>query len=314
MVGKLRNNKTLSRIYTGWKDEVDQRKQWKGIPELPYGIKALDNLCWGLHRKQVCCIAARPSEGKTTLGLNIGWNLSDAGKTVYFISLEMSKEQLLERIFCDVFSVHNTKIRTGQIDTETERKMESFERLVNEQKPSLLIRDDLGYNYQEIEYAVKNLKPKADVIILDYIQLCSLGNYRNKQEAISEYIRAMKQLATEENIAVIVLSQINRKVGERTDRRPQLHELKGCVHGDSIVEGRKIKDIVEKKQYFPVESIGTKVTPSRLIDVGPKECLKIKTKSGKEIILSTDTKLYNGEWIKSKHLKVGDRIYVKKEE
>lgn len=234
-VGKLPQITPLPKIYDGLIEELAKRN---GVPELPTGIDELDQIIWGLHRKQLFIIAARPSEGKTALGLQIGWNLADAGRTVFFISLEMSREQLLERLVCNVMSIRNTDLREGKLTFDIKNRMEMFKKLIVEGRPKLLLTDDAGYRYEDIAVTVKRLTPRPDVLILDYIQLCSMGKYNSKLDAISEYVRALKQLAVEYNMAVVVLSQINRGVKERKDRRPLLEELKGSgtleEHADSV--------------------------------------------------------------------------------
>jgi len=225
----------LAKIYDGLINDITKRQ---GTPELPTGIPELDRLLWGLHRKQLMIIAARPSEGKTTLGLQIAWNLADTGKTVFFISLEMSKEQLLERLLCNTMSIRNTDLRSGQITPDMDSRIDTFGKMIREHKPKLLLTDDIGYDWQDIQVTIEKLDPKPDVIILDYIQLCSMGKYHNKVDAISEYVRAMKQLSIEHDLAVVCLSQINRGIKDRKDRRPLMDELKGSgtleEHADTV--------------------------------------------------------------------------------
>ena len=306
----------LARIFAGLSDNIAQRTT---RPELPTGISSLDTILWGLHRKQVLCIAARPSEGKTTLGLQIAWNLADAHFVVHFISLEMSKEQLVERQLCNTMNIHNTKLRHGQVDDTIKSKMAHFKTMLDEQKPKLLITDDVGYHYKQIEDLIDRLNPRPDVVMLDYIQLCTLGRHDSKVEAISEYVRALKQLAVEKNIAIVILSQINRGIKDRADKRPRLEELKGsgCILGSSLVMGRPIKEIYERKLYFPVASLdvqtGAKrgIMPSSIVDTGTLNCYRLKTKGGKEIVASEATKfLTRNGWIAIKDLRCHDYIVV----
>ena len=221
---KIKDIKPLSALFEGLKADFKTRI---GKPGLPTGIDELDAVLWGVHRQQVLCIASRPSEGKTTLGMQLAWNLADTGKSVYFISLEMSRHQLVERLLCNLMSIRNTDLRSGAITAETHTKIGLFEKLLRESKPKLTITDNIGYDYTEIEQVIKHLSSKPDIIILDYIQLCSLGRHGSRVESISEYVRALKQLSVEMDAAVILLSQINRGVRERSDRRPLLEELKG---------------------------------------------------------------------------------------
>jgi len=134
----------------------------------------------------------------------------------------------------------------------------------------------------------------------------------------------MKEFSVKYDFAAVVLSQINRGSTERRDRRPQLQDLKGsgCIHGDSLIYHifsntyMPIRKVYQSKRDFPVETMRAEdetkglITPSKVWDTGKLHCYRIKTKSGKEIILSKDTKVFNKKWIKVKDLHIGDKIYV----
>jgi len=170
-------------------------------------------------------IAGRPSEGKTSFGLQIAWEQANSGKITYFISLEMSKESLLERLFCQQFKVNNEKLRRGSLNEDIKTRLKLFKDTINEMK--LLITDGIGYQYKNLRELIEALSPKPDVVILDYIQLISsIGRY-STYEALTEYIRAFKEMANTYNFVGILLSQINRASLNRTGGKATMADLKG---------------------------------------------------------------------------------------
>jgi hypothetical protein len=154
-----------------------------------------------------------------------------------------------------------------------------------------------------------------DVIVIDHLNEISGGE--NKFAAIETYLGKIREMAIRRNVALVVCSQVNRSSRMDDDKKPQLHQIKGCVHPDTIVGGKTIRDRVENNDYSPVPSVDPEtgiaydIEPYRLIRSGVKKCLKIKTKSGKEIILSTDTMLYDGkQWRKSVTFSPKDKILL----
>jgi len=191
-------------------------------PELPFGLTDLDDATQGLRRGRVHIIAARPSECKTSLGLQTAWNLADAGKTVAFISLEDSKKRCTERIFCNVMSVDNVSLSKGIWDTQTE---ERYQLMLGMLKPiTFLVMDDFGYNWAEFQQVLESVKPKPDVAFLDYINMIEMLKGQNKRDTISEFVRECKRYAVHSNMALVILAQINRSGAD--DARPGLHHLK----------------------------------------------------------------------------------------
>ena len=301
-------------------------KNRKSTPKYPTDLRDLDRVIWGIHKKELFVIGARPSMGKTSLAGQLAFNLSAAHFNVLFISLEMSKEQIVERLFCNVTRVNNLSLREGKVDDEIKSRMDVFDKLIEELP--LCVVDQCGYNFSDIETLIEEMEPKPDIVFIDYIQLISQGRFNNKVSAIEEYFRRLKELSIKYNLAMIVLSQIRRMEASRQNKRPTMDELKGsgCVHGNSLVyKGatkcfKAMRKIYKEQDFFPVETINIKtkkrelITPSRIIDTGKLHCYRVKTKGGKEIILSKDTKLFDNKWIKAIKLKIGNKIYVQKQE
>lgn len=275
-------------------------------------LPRLDDMIWGLKRKKLTVIGARPSQGKSSLLAQIALDLIQADKKVVYFSWEETPEGLTQRMLNNYGKVDNFLTQSGQFGRK-EKDHKAVAGLKNIlMKNNLNIIGKRGRTLADFKRLIEQHK-QVDCVVVDYIQLIDKKGSSTAKDAYDEFIQEARELAKERNCAMLIASQINRAtVQNKQVTPPMMNELKGCIHGDSIVGGKRIQDIVENNNYFPVTSVGGKVTPSRLINVGDKKCLKIKTRSGKEIILSTDTKMYNGNWIKSKDLKVGDNVYIKK--
>lgn len=211
--------RNLFEIYQSLKGDIAKRTE---NPELPFGLRELDERIHGLRRGRVHVIAARPSEGKTSLALQIAWHLVCEGKTVAYVSLEDDCKQLVERVLCNTQRIENTQLIRGVWTDETEHKAKAMETAFKSFK--LLLLDGYGYNWREFQTVIEGTKPKPDVIFLDYVNMIELSNGFSKREVVGEFVRASKSWAVKENVAIVILAQINRSGAE--DKRPRLHHLK----------------------------------------------------------------------------------------
>lgn len=212
----------------------ENREMVTGVPS---HFADLDKLTAGFQPSDLIIIAARPSMGKTALALNIARNAAlESGIPVGFFSLEMSKEQLAMRLLCSEARVDSHKIRTGFLSRQECAKMLTAAGYFMD--AALYIDDTPAIS--SLELRAKARRMKADrglgMIVVDYLQLMRSreGTERREQE-ISEISRSLKALAKEINIPVIALSQLNRKVEERHDKRPQLSDLResGAIEQDA---------------------------------------------------------------------------------
>jgi len=218
--------------------DPDAKEKYRGIPT---GFKALDNILSGLQPSDLVVLAARPSMGKTALALNIGENIAKRGKSVGLISLEMSKEQLVERMFCSLLSVDSWKMRTGKLSDDDFSKIGGVMDELNNMK--IYIDDSIGNSISELKAKARRLKMEhgLDVLVIDYLQLMSVGNYTsyqsNRVQEISEISRSLKALARDLNIPIIALSQLSRAVELRPSKIPQLSDLResGAIEQDADV-------------------------------------------------------------------------------
>lgn len=218
--------------------DPDSKEKYRGIPT---GFKSLDNLLSGLQPSDLVVLAARPSMGKTAFALNIGENIAKRGKTVGLISLEMSKEQLVERMFCSLLSVDSWKMRTGKLSDDDFAKIGGVMDELNSMK--IYIDDSVGNSISELKAKARRLKMEhgLDVLVIDYLQLMSAGNFSsyqsNRVQEISEISRSLKALARDLNIPIIALSQLSRAVEMRPSKIPQLSDLResGAIEQDADV-------------------------------------------------------------------------------
>ena len=218
-------------------DELVQKKEH--ITGLPTGFKDLDEKTSGLHPSELIIIAGRPSMGKTSLALNIARNVAvEEKKPVAIFSLEMSKEQVVERLLCVEARVDSHKLRTGFLADEDSPKLSIAAGVLFD--APIFIDDSSTLNALELRAKARRLKVKEDValIILDYIQLMSAETVtENRQQEIADISRALKSLARELKIPIIGVSQLSRRVETREDHRPRLSDLResGALEQDADV-------------------------------------------------------------------------------
>src|SRR5580698_8280340 len=213
-------------------------KEGKSITGIPTGYVELDKLTSGLQPSKLLILAARPSQGKTALALNLAEDISiRAGQPVAFFSLEMSKESLLQRLVASVAQIDAHKFRTGHLSrTDWTGMTDALGTISN----APLWVDDAGF-ISVLEIGAKARRLKRDkglsLLIVDYLQLITArGRFGNRQEEVASISRGLKGLAKELQIPVLVLSQLTR-APERDERGPQLSDLResGAIEQDADV-------------------------------------------------------------------------------
>lgn len=233
---------SIDKITISALDKIEEASKSKGsITGLPTGFIDLDYKLSGLQPSDLIIVAARPSMGKTAFVLNIAQYVAVRKKKAAAIfSLEMSKEQLVNRLLALESQVNSQGIRSGQLkDNEWERLIEGAGDIG---KSGLILDDTPSISITELRSKCRKYKLEYDisVIFIDYLQLMS-GNIGkkndNRQQEISDISRALKALARELSIPVIALSQLNRSVELRTDKRPMLSDLRetGAIEQDADV-------------------------------------------------------------------------------
>ena len=211
------------------------------VTGIPTGFLDLDYKMAGLQPSDLILVAARPSMGKTAFVLNIAQHVAfKAKKSVAIFSLEMSKEQLVNRLFALEAQVDSQSLRTGNLKDEDWEKL--IESAGNIGKSNLIIDDTPGISISELRSKCRKFKLEhgLDLIIIDYLQLMTGrvgGRSESRQQEISDISRALKGLARELNVPVIALSQLSRAVEQRPDHRPMLSDLResGAIEQDADV-------------------------------------------------------------------------------
>ncbi len=221
-------------------DRIDQASRIKGnVTGLSTGFTDLDSRTAGLQPADFILIAARPSMGKTALVLNIAEYLTmREDKCVAIFSLEMSKEQLVNRMFAMQSHVEAQKIRTGDLsESEWAEVIDSAQRIGESR---LIIDDTPAITVAEMRSKCRKFKLEfgLDIIIIDYLQLMSGSGNRggdSRQQEISDISRSLKALARELNVPVVALSQLSRAVESRPNHRPMLSDLResGAIEQDA---------------------------------------------------------------------------------
>ncbi len=223
-------------------ERIEKASRNKGaVTGIPTGFLDLDYKLSGLQPSDLVLIAARPSMGKTAFVLNIAQHVAfKSQKNVAIFSLEMSKEQLVNRLFSLESQVNSQALRTGNLkDTDWEKLIEGAGIIG---KSNLIIDDTPGISISELRSKCRKYKLEhdLDLIIIDYLQLMSgrAGSRTDsRQQEISEISRSLKGLARELNVPVLALSQLSRAVEQRPDHRPMLSDLResGAIEQDADV-------------------------------------------------------------------------------
>jgi replicative DNA helicase len=211
------------------------------ITGVPTGLTDLDRLTGGLQRSDLITLAARPAVGKSGLAVSIAYNAAmKHNKNIAIFSLEMSKEQLFQRIVAMDARVNQTKLRNGDIDDEDwERIIESLGRL----NIPIYIDDTPAITCAEMKSKLRQMAAsgyKPDLVVIDYLQLMKTpGSKRtdNRVQEVSEISRDLKILARELDIPVLALAQLSREVEKRQVKIPQLSDLResGSIEQDSDI-------------------------------------------------------------------------------
>ncbi len=217
----------------------DLSKNKGGVTGLPTGFIDIDNQTAGFQRSDLILIAARPSMGKTAFALNIAQYIGVRKRmSVAIFSLEMSKEQLINRMICSEALINAQNLRTGNLTSDEWQKLvESIEPIANSK---IYIDDTPGISATELRAKCRKLKLEKglDAVFIDYLQLMVSGKRsESRQQEVSDISRTLKAIAREIDAPVIALSQLSRGVEQRHDKRPMLSDLResGAIEQDADV-------------------------------------------------------------------------------
>ena len=219
------------------------------VTGLPTGFQELDKMTTGFHDDELIIIAARPGVGKTSFALNVAQFVGlHTDKTVAMFSLEMSGEQLVQRMLASEGLINSQHLRTGQLDEQEWKKLiVASGSLAN---TSIYIDDTPGIKMSEIRAKSRRLakeKGNLGLIVIDYLQLIEGPRSESRQQEVSAISRQLKKLAKELHVPVIALSQLSRSVEQRQDKRPVLSDIR---ESGSIEQDADIVSFLYRDDYY----------------------------------------------------------------
>lgn len=240
-----------------------------GITGIPTDFIDLDRLTSGLHPSDFIILAARPSMGKTALALNIASNVAlkahkkmgGEPRSVAIFSLEMSKEQLVNRMLCAEGQIDSSRLRVGEMSSDDWARLWGACDALS--KAKVYIDDTPGITAMDMRSRARRLKAEhgLDLIVVDYLQLMQGSGKRNnsgdRQQEVSEISRSLKALARELNVPVIALSQLSRSVEARTVKRPMLSDLR---ESGSLEQDADIVAFLYREDYYNKETENKDIT------------------------------------------------------
>jgi len=225
-------------------DRIDELHREKGkLRGIPTNFTALDNLLSGLQKSDLVILAARPSVGKSAFAMDIARNAAKAGHSVGVFSLEMSKEQLVDRLICAEANIDMWKMRTGKLAESSDDFTRIGSALGTLSEIPLYLDDTASTNIMDIRTKARRLQMERglDMIIIDYLQLLesrnSKGSSDNRVQEVAEITRGLKAVARELNVPVLALSQLSRAVEMSKPAIPKLSHLResGSIEQDADV-------------------------------------------------------------------------------
>jgi replicative DNA helicase len=240
------------------------------VTGVPTGFADLDELTAGFQPSDLIIVAARPSMGKTAFTLNIAQHAAITAKQpVAFFSLEMSKEQLVQRVLCAEARVDASRLRRGRLMDDEYARLATAAGYLN--TAPIYIDDTPGISVLEMRAKARRLKsdrPDLSMVIVDYLQLMvGKGRTENRQQEVSEISRGLKALAKELDVPVVALSQLSRAVEQRPDKRPMMSDLResGAIEQDADV----IMFLYRPEYYYgPVDKDGNSLEGRAEVIIG----------------------------------------------
>ncbi len=309
-------------IYTF--QDIENRHQGIALPGLPCGFYDLDAMTGGFQRSDLIIVAGRPSMGKTSYCLNIAHNVAALHKLpVAIFSLEMSKEQLGQRMLASVAGIESNRLRAGRI-SQNEWEPLSHAIAVLSELP-IFIDDTPNITVTEMRSQARRLQAEQGgemgLILLDYLQLME-GSGDNRVQELSKITRSLKGLARELNVPIIALSQLSRQVETRNNKRPMMSDLResGCLTGDSLVRLADTGVQVAISELAGISDFAVwalneatmqleRAVVSNAFSTGVKPVWRLQTRLGHTIRATGNHKFLTIHgWQRLEQLQTGDRI------
>ena len=215
------------------------RKNPGHVSGLECGLRDVDSMTTGFHKQDYIILAGRPGAGKTSLAINFSHNIAlKVGQPVLFFSLEMSKEQIMERLFCSAARTNHHLMRQGMSSKDEWTRLTS--KVTELSNLSFLINDSAAITLNFLRSKIRKAKvdyPNLAFVVIDYVQLMSYPDAENREQQVSTISRGIKALCKEIDIPILVLSQMNRESEKRSDPTPRLSDLResGTLEQDADI-------------------------------------------------------------------------------
>ncbi len=300
---------------------IEQRQQNLVPPGLICDFADLDAMTGGFQRSDLIVIAGRPSMGKTAISLNMAYNMAQIHQLpVLVFSLEMSKDQLVQRMLAGEARVDSNRLRSGRLtQAEWDQVYNAIEKIV---ALPIYIDDTANMMVMQMRSQARRLQAETGkplgMIMLDYLQLME-GSSDNRVQEISKITRSLKGLARELNVPIIALSQLSRSVEARNNKRPMMSDLRECVVGETLVllaDGRRIpiRDLVGQKPQVLAMNKMEKIIAAesdQVWSVGIKPVFKLRLASGRSLTATAQHRIYSMQgWQELQSLQVGSRVAI----
>ncbi|RPH67127.1 MAG: replicative DNA helicase [Burkholderiales bacterium] len=301
-------------------DELYNRNNPNDVTGVPTGYVDLDRLTSGLQPGDLIIVAGRPSMGKTSLALNMAEHVAiDQGLPVAVFSMEMGATQLAMRLVCSVGRLDQQRLRTGRlVDDDWPRLTNAIQKM---QDAQMFIDETPALNALELRARARRLSRqcgKLGLIVVDYLQLMSsTSTGENRATEISEISRSLKALAKELDCPVIALSQLNRSLEQRPNKRPVMSDLRECVTGDTLVvlaDGTRtpIAELVGTEPQVLAMDASQKIVAARsdcVWPVGRRSVVRLSLASGRVLRATGAHKIFTGNgWRTLSEIGIGERV------
>ena len=306
---------------------IEELHQETALPGVPSGYYDLDAMTSGFSRSDLIIIAGRPSMGKTAFSLCVASNIArDSKLPIAVFSLEMSREQLTQRLLSGEARIPSNRLRSGRIaQNEFGQLIDGVERL---SELPIYIDDTANLTVMQMRSQVRRLqaqtKDPLGLVMIDYLQLMEGGDNDNRVQQLSKMTRSLKGLARELNVPIVALSQLSRGVEQRTNKRPMLSDLResGCLSGDTLITMAdtsarvKIKDLLGKSGFkvWALNQSTQKIEPalvSRAFSTGIKPVFSLKTALGRKIRATANHKFLTIHgWKRLDELSIGNHLAI----
>jgi len=290
------------------------------ITGLPTGFADFDEMTSGLQPSDLIIVAGRPSMGKTSFAMNLAENVALAVKRpVAIFSMEMPGDALAMRMMSSLGRIDQHRVRTGKLEEDEWPRLTSAVNMLAD--APMYIDDTPALSPTEVRARARRLKREHGdlaLIVLDYLQLMQVpGNIENRATEISAISRSLKALAKELSVPVVALSQLNRSLEQRPNKRPVMSDLRECVTGDTLVmlaDGSRtpIRDLVgQTPEVLSINAQGRLITArsDKVWPIGRRPIFQVHLASGRRIRCTARHRLYEaGGWRRVAELHPGDRL------